>query len=358
MIDRLLAWLRRPRYQLDKLPDTDAREAAPFRRLTRRRPGSGAQQAVVQPSPHPEALFRAALRDMLEDRRAERKAKMSRAVVYLMVFVVPLAIYAALYAHASGFRFAPSGEVVGVVRIDGQIEPGGLASAEKVIPALSKAFESDRVKAVIISIDSGGGSPVESERIYRVIQSYKQSHPKPVVAVINNIGASAAYMIAMHCDKIVAGKYSLVGSVGAIMAGWDLHKAMQRIDISQRVYASGNLKAMLNPFIPMSAEADRKAHDLVSQLGQEFAAELSTARGPKLKANINYATGEVWGGVQAAEIGLVDEIGTLDDYIQKTWDRPMYDYGPRRAALGFSAMASQWVRETVLGRTPETISLR
>lgn len=358
MIERLVAWLHRPRYQLDRLPDAGAREGMPFRRRTRGKSGPAAAQLVVQSSPHSEAVFRAALRDMLEDRRAERKAKMSRAFVYLMVFVVPLAIYAALYAHASGFRFSPSGEVVGVVRIDGQIEPGGLASAEKVVPALRKAFESDRVKAVIISIDSGGGSPVESERIYRVIQSYRQSHPKPVVAVVNSLGASAAYMIAMHCDKIVAGKYSLVGSVGAIMAGWDLHKAMERIDISQRVYASGNLKAMLNPFIPMTAEADRKAQDLVSQLGQEFASELTAARGPKLKANINYATGEVWGGVQAAEIGLVDEIGTLDDYIQKTWDRPMYDYGPRRASLGFSAMASQWVRETVFGRSPETLSLR
>lgn len=358
MIDRLLAWLRRPRYQLDKLPDADVRASTPYRRLTRGRPGSAAPQVVVEPSPPSEAVFRAALRDMLEDRRSERKAKMSRALVYLMVFVVPIAIYAAVYAHASGFRFAPSSEVVGVVRIDGSIEPGGLASAEKVVPALRKAFESERVKAVVISIDSGGGSPVESERIYRVIQSYKKSHPKPVVAVINNIGASAAYMIAMHCDKVLAGKYSLVGSVGAIMAGWDLHKAMERIDISQRVYASGNLKAMLNPFIPMTAEADQKAHDLVGQLGREFAAELHAARGPKLKADVNYATGEVWGGLQAADIGLVDEIGTLDDYVQKTWDRPMYDYGPRRASLGFSAMASQWLREAALGRSPETVSLR
>src|SRR5512147_1809377 len=133
MIERLLAWLRRPRYQLDKLPDTDAREATSFRRLTRGKPAPAAAQVVLTPAPQSEAVFRAALRDMLEDRRAERKAKMSRAFVYLMVFVVPLAIYAALYAHASGFRFAPSSEVVGVVRIDGQIEPGGLASAEKVV---------------------------------------------------------------------------------------------------------------------------------------------------------------------------------------------------------------------------------
>jgi protease IV len=214
------------------------------------------------------------------------------------------------------------------------------------------------VKAVVISIDSPGGSPVESERIYRVIESYKQSHPKPVIAVINNIGASAAYMIALHADKIVAGNYSLVGSVGAIMAGWDLHKAIEKVEISQRVYASGTLKSMLNPFLPMTPEADRKAQELVSMMGQQFTDELVATRGPKLKAGINYGTGEVWDGVEAAKIGLVDEIGTLDDYIQRTWDRPLYDYGPRRGGLGFSAVASQWVRETLLGRSPEALSLR
>jgi len=295
---------------------------------------------------------------MLDDRRAERKSKTARSAIYFLVFAVPVAIYGLFYAHASGFRLGPSSQVVGVVRVDGQIEAGGLASAEKIIPALRKAFESERVTAIVLSIDSPGGSPVESERIYRVIESYKKSHPKPVVAVINNIGASAAYMIALHADKIVAGNYSLVGSVGAILAGWDVHKALERVDIAQRVYASGNLKSMLNPFLPMTPEADQKAQELVSRMGDQFKAELFAARESKLISGINYGSGEVWGGAQAYAIGMIDEIGTLDDYVQRNWDRPVYDYGPRRSSLGFSTIASDWIRETFVGRSPDSMGLR
>ena len=303
-------------------------------------------------------MFRAAFRDMLEDRRCERRAKFGRAALYFLMIALPLGIYVWFYAHASGFRLGPSDEVVGVVRIEGQIAPGALASADKIIPALKKAFESPRVKAVVLSIDSPGGSPVESERIYRMIHLYKASNPKPVIAVINNIGASAAYLIALHCDKIVAGHYSLIGSIGAVLAGWDVHQALDRLDVSQRVYASGHLKSMLSPFLPMSSEANRKAQDLVDQAGGQFTDELFTLRSAKLKDGIDYGSGEVWAGAQALSIGVIDEIGTIDELVRKTWGLPSYDYGPRRGSLGLTAQATEWIREAVLGRTSEPLALR
>ena len=88
-----------------------------------------------------------------------------------------------------------------------------------------------------------------------------------MVAVINNLGASAAYMVALNADRIIAAKYSFVGSIGAIMAPWQLDKAIAKVDVAQRVYASGKLKAFLNPFTPVSPEVDRKAQQLVDQMG-------------------------------------------------------------------------------------------
>ena len=295
---------------------------------------------------------------MLEDRRSDRRAKFGRAVLYFLMIAVPLGIYVWFYAHASGYRFGPSDEVVGVVRIEGQIAPGALASADKVIPALKKAFESPRVKAVVLSIDSPGGSPVESERIYRMIHAYKASNPKPVVAVINNIGASAAYLIALHCDKIVAGHYSLIGSIGAVLAGWDVHQALDRLDVSQRVYASGHLKSMLNPFLPMSDEARAKAQQLVDEAGSQFVGELSALRAEKLQAGVNYGSGEVWAGPHALAIGLVDQLGTLDEFVQTTWGLDAYDYGPRRGSLGLTALASDWVRGALAEKLSEPLALR
>jgi protease IV len=191
--------------------------------------------------------------------KAERRWKM---VFQAMVFGFPVLLgvgYFLFFLSTTGFRWGPFGSVVGVVRIEGAISANERASAEAILPLLEKAFSNSSVKAVVLSIDSPGGAPVESERIYTALGTLKKKHPKPVVAVINNIGASAAFMIALHADKIIAGKYSLVGSIGAIIAPWQFDRAIAKVDISQRVYASGKLKAFLNPFTPVSPEVDAKA---------------------------------------------------------------------------------------------------
>jgi len=327
-----------------------------FRKLVSR--PAGTKITVLDSKPPGELAATAILRAMLEDRQAQRQNSILRGAIYFLMFVIPMLIYAAIYAHAAGVRLAPGGDVVGVVRVDGQIAAGSLASADRIIPALRDAFESRRVQAVVLSIDSPGGSPVEAERIYRMIEAYKQSHPKPVVAVINNIGASAAFMIALHCDTIVAGDYSLVGSIGAIMSGWDLHRAIDRLDVAQRVYASGALKSMLDPFLPMSTEADEKAKDLVMQMGRQFVADLNATRGAKLKPDVDYGTGEVWGGSEALNLGLVDERGTLDEYVQRRWGYAIRDFGPRRGGFGFSALVTDVVRQMVQGETVSGPGLR
>lgn len=252
-------------------------------------------------------------------------------------------LYFVFFLSSAGFRFGPFSDVVGVVRIDGEIGAQKTASADKVIPALEKAFSTNAVKAIVLAIDSPGGSPVEAERIYTAIGTFKKKHDKPVYAVISNLGASAAYMIAMHTDKVIAGRMSLVGSIGAIMAPWQLDRAIARVDVSQRVYASGRLKAFLNPFTPVSPEVDAKAKRLVDQMGATFVKDLREARGGALKAGVDYGTGEIWGGLEAKELGLVDAIGTLDDVVSSTWGLKTYDFGPREPSYGvLSSSVSGW----------------
>jgi len=221
-----------------------------------------------------------------------------------------------------------------VVRIDGAITPTGAASAKRIVPALEKAFTYPNVKAVVLSIDSPGGAAVEAERIYRAIEGLRKRHDKPVIAIINNVGASAAYMIAMHTDKVYAARYSLVGSIGTMIDGWDVHRAMARLEVAQRVYASGHLKSMLSPFLPMSKDAEDKAQALVNQGGATFVADLKATRGTLLKADIDYGSGEIWAGDEAKAIGLVDEIATLDEVIAATWGIKPYDFGPNQESFG------------------------
>lgn len=329
-----------------------------FKRLFRRTPDP--HPVSVDPSDPQPAVMYSLISDLLNDRRKQRQSSLAKSLVYATMFILPVVLYIGILAYGSGFRFGPGSDVVGIVRIDGQIASDSLASADRVIPALKKAFESPKVKAIVLSIDSPGGAPVESERIARMIDVYKVSNPKPVVAVINNVGASAAYMIALHADEIYAGNYSLVGSVGAVLAGWDFHKALARVDIQQRVYASGNLKAMLNPYLPMTPEADKKAQELVQQMGTRFVDEMRLQRKGKLKEGFNYTSGEVWGGPEAKQLALIDDIGTLDEVIKRKWGLKTHDFGPSNGGfMGVGASFSSYVKTAIIDAlTNQTVSIR
>ena len=322
MFKRLLGWWNRPRYQIDAV--------------------------VSGGSADPTMVLTAMVKDLLNDRRSERRSRTWRMALFALIFLGPMIFYAALYAYGAGYRFGPRTEVVGVVHIDGEISADSAASAERVNAALKSAFESKHVKAVVLTIDSPGGAPVEAERIYGAIKQLRAANPKPVVAVINNLGASAAYMVALHADRIVAARYSLVGSIGAILQGWDFHKALERVNVAARVYASGDLKGMLNPYTPMTKAADSKAQDLVTKMGQQFRGELDQQRGGKLKPGIDYSSGEVWGGVEAMEVGLIDEIGTLDDVVKSFENAKVHDFGPGTRSVPFIGAASDWLRGVVL----------
>lgn len=323
----------------DKIKNRFRRATPPRRRATDWLPQDQALKV---------AMSDALLADMLRERKMERRWRMVWRSLLVFVFLSGFLIYIMFYATALGYRLMPSSNVVGVVRIDGEIAQGTLASADKVIPVLRKAFESPNVRAVILAIDSPGGAPVEAERIYRALESFRRAHPKPVAAVIQNMGASAAYMIALHADKIYAANYSLVGSVGAVLSAWDFSRALEQLHVSQRVYASGDLKSMLNPFIPTTPAAEKKAMELVQDMGESFRAEVARARGDKLKKGVDYATGEVWSGAQAVEIGLVDSIGTLDEVASREYGLRAHVMGPFHSPLPiFMAEFVQVVMESI-----------
>ncbi len=274
-------------------------------------------------------------------RRAEevrRAARFKRWMVGLVV-VGSLGVYAGLAAKA----LLPLPGVVAkepavaMVRIEGQISATAkLAAADKVVPALKRAFEDENVRRVMLYIDSPGGAPVEAERISEAVAELRKKHNKPIQAVIGNPGASAGYMVALSADDIISAKYSLVGSIGAILQSWDVHRVLDKYDVKAKTYASGKLKGMLNPFEPSTPEGEAKAQALVDELGRQFEMLLVERRGKKLTQPVaNYTTGEVWGGQDALGLGLVDGNGTIETVMSQHPDLKLVDFGPfeRRSAL-------------------------
>lgn len=296
------------------------------------------------------ASFEQAQRLAAAERRSERRWKM---LFQGLIFGVPVLLgigYFLFFLSTTGFRWGPFGQVVGIVRVDGPIGSGERASADRIVPLLEKAFANPTVRGVVLSINSPGGAPVEAERIHNALQSLKVKHPKPVVAVINDVGASAAFMIAVHADQVVAGKYSIVGSIGAIMTPWRLDRALGRFDVTQQVYASGKLKSFLNPYAPMSAEQQHKAQHLVDQVGAAFLEDVKALRGDKLKPGVDFGTGEVWAGEEAKALGLVDQIGTLEQFVETRWGLRTYDFGPAEERMSLLGGTLQNLMESIVRR--------
>lgn len=197
-----------------------------------------------------------------------------------------------------------------LVRIEGAIDANADASAERVIKGLRTAFDNEKVKALVLEIDSPGGSPVQAEMIRREIRRLKAHNPEHrIVAVINDTGASAAYYIAVAADEIYANRASLVGSIGVRMDSFGFTDAMQRLGIERRLYVAGDHKGALDMFSPVRVEEEAHIHDTLAGVHAQFIAAVREGRGERLKGAEEVFSGLFWSGEEALALGLVDGIG-------------------------------------------------
>jgi protease-4 len=302
----------------------------------------------INPAVIKEAVTDQLIGTLIKERISDRRWTIAKRIFYSIFGVGFGLIGLVVYLQKQGFKIMPNSDIIGVVRIEGEISRDGLASADKLIPVIKKAFESVNTKAVILEINSPGGSPQEASRINAAIAQIRKGHPKPLYSTIDDLGASAAYLIAIHTDKIYAGNYSLVGSIGAIMTSWDFHKAKDRLDVNQLVYASGPLKDFMNPFRPVKPEEEVKARELVRSIADDFISEVKTRRSMKIKdtGGTNLYSGTVWTGREALKLGLIDEIGTVETvaYSQKL---QIYDFGPTKQSMSFP-FASSMISDAIV----------
>jgi len=229
-----------------------------------------------------------------------------------------LCLYVVFYARALGFQTDPIARSVALVPIEGVIAPGLDASAENIVPIIERACAAAHVDSLVLDINSGGGSPSEAERIIAAVKQCRSGDSdkpgKKVYALINGVGASAAYMIAMSADEIFAGRYSIVGSIGAIMRMNDASEMAHRLGIRELTYRSAPLKGGPSMLSGSTPADDAAANDLVVSMGRQFLSEVQKARGPALKLPEDEVfSGRVWTADQALSAGLIDEIAVLEE---------------------------------------------
>jgi protease-4 len=199
-----------------------------------------------------------------------------------------------------------------LIEIKGEIGADLPASAEMVLPAIRSAFDDAGAKAVVLLINSPGGSPVQAGIINDEVRRLKALHHKPVYAVVEESCASAAYYIAVSADEIYVDKASLVGSIGVLMDGFGFTGLMDKLGIERRLLTAGENKGMLDPFSPMSERQRAYAQAMLDQIHQQFIEVVKTGRGARLKDQPDLFSGLFWNGQRAVEMGLADHLGSLD----------------------------------------------
>jgi protease IV len=199
-----------------------------------------------------------------------------------------------------------------VVEIKGEIAAGADAGAEFVVAAMRSAFEDEGAQAVVLLINSPGGSPVQAGIINDEIHRLKALHKKPIYAVVEETCASAAYYIAVAADDIYVDKASIVGSIGVLMDGFGFTGLMDKLGVERRLMTAGENKGFLDPFSPQTDKQRAFAQNMLDQIHTQFIDAVKAGRGKRLKETPETFSGLFWSGQQAVEMGLADHLGNLD----------------------------------------------
>ena len=255
-------------------------------------------------------LEKTLLASVQEQRRARRWGIFFKSLTFVYLFVV-LALFSPLLQMGNG-KNADGGHTA-VINVRGMIADQEQASADNIIGALRAAFEDSATRAVVLRINSPGGSPVQSGYVYDEIRRLRGEYPQTkVYAVITDLGASGAYYIASAADEIYADKSSLVGSIGVTAATFGFVGALEKLGVERRVYTSGEHKAFLDPFQPQKSEETEFWSSVLATTHRQFIESVKQGRGERLQveANPELFSGLIWSGEQALELGLVDALGS------------------------------------------------
>jgi serine protease SohB len=231
-------------------------------------------------------------------------------------FLKPLAGARAALRPLIPKRFRGDIPVVPVVRVSGVIgfstplKPG--VTVASMARPLDRAFNTRHARAVALVINSPGGSPVQSHLIYRRIRQLAEEKKLPVIAFVEDVGASGGYMVACAADEIVCDLSSIVGSIGVVGGSFGFPKLMERLGIERRLYTAGEHKAMLDPFLPENSEDVERLKALQREIHQSFIGLVKRSRGARLTGpEKTLFSGEYWSGPKAIELGLADGIGDV-----------------------------------------------
>ena len=259
-------------------------------------------------------LEKAVLASVEEQRRARRWGIFFKFLTFAYILFI-LVLLAKSCSTSTADPTATTSSHIAVVDIIGTIAADKQSvNSNDTIKALKKAFENKQSKAVVLNINSPGGSPVQSDEIWQEIQYLKKAHAdKKLYAIIGDTGASGAYYIASAADEIIVNPSSLVGSIGVIMPNYGVNGLMQKLGVEDRTMTSGENKALLSMTQPVDPAQKAHVQGVLDNVHDHFINAVKQGRGKKLKStDPAIFSGLFWTGEQAVKLGIADRIGSLN----------------------------------------------
>jgi len=221
------------------------------------------------------------------------------------------------------FSFFIKKKIISHIKLNGVIGNVGkfkqgidFAGQEEII---KKAFSLKKISAVAISINSPGGSPVQSHLLYKFIRQQSKKKKVKVIVFAEDVAASGGYLIACAGDEIYANSSSIVGSIGVIYSSFGFKDLIKKVGVDRRVYTAGKNKSTLDPFLEEKKEDIDRLKNIQLDLHKDFIKVVEDSRGAKLNksSGIELFSGEFWSGRKSKELGLVDGIGNVSDVLRE-----------------------------------------
>lgn len=296
--------------------------------------------------------------EFMREQRRKRRWRWITRILILLFFVFLLFKIPSWSERDKGGRTKPH---AGMIDLKGTIDAEN-DNADSLAKGLDAAYKNAGLKAVIIRIDSPGGSPVQADYMYNTVQYYRKRYPDiKIYAVCVDICASAAYYVAAAAESIYADPSSMVGSIGVLYNGFGFVDTLQKLGVSRRLYTAGKNKDFLDPFSPQTPEQVKLLQTMLDDVHQQFINKVKEGRGNRLKIDEDTFSGLFWTGVQAKERGLIDgfastgglarEILKLDQLIDYTYKPSLFD---RMSKSIGTALANQL--PVALGLKPSLVS--
>ncbi len=262
----------------------------------------------------------------LQEQQSQRRWKLGMRLAWLLFLGFVVWQLFSLNSPATHTSFPHTA----LVTVQGEIGPDTEASAENVMTSMRTALEDPGSKALVLLINSPGGSPVQAGLINDEITRLRALHNKPIYAVVEESCASAAYYIAAAADQVYVDKASLVGSMGVLMDGFGFTGLMDKLGVERRLMTAGENKGFLDPFSPQTEPQRQHAQAMLNQIHTQFIDVVKKGRGERLKSSPELFSGLFWSGQQAVDLGLADSLGSVDGVAREVVKAPdVIDYTQR-----------------------------